>query len=163
MPSGRVHMALNTLALLPIAGAAYLISPEYVPQVLIGYSVSTLFMSPDLDVDFGSRNDYNLGVVFGRWPRRIWRAFWAPYAMLFAHRGMSHWYLIGTIGRYAYIWVMLFLIYRQDLRFEYVCPVLPFFVGSVLADNNHVFADHHFSKLFREEHNSRLDRIRTKE
>ena len=59
-------------------------------------------MTPDLDVNGTTFEEYRLYKIF--WPIGfVWQNFWAPYGLMFKHRGWSHTPFIGTLTRIAYI------------------------------------------------------------
>lgn len=100
--SGRTHNALN-LGLLALGlGAVFWVAPERFadgwPRVFAfagAYVVGTLLLSPDLDLAHGRVN-----------AKRNWGALgalWVPYGRAFAHRGVSHTYLLGPLTRLLYL------------------------------------------------------------
>jgi uncharacterized metal-binding protein len=112
VPSGRVHLQLDFLLLLILAGAAYFLRTSLEHLVgedsllrcatafLISYAFSSFSLSPDLDLTTSR-------------PARHWgplRWIWVPYARLFRHRGISHTPLIGTFLRVVYLCAFLLLI-----------------------------------------------------
>lgn len=135
MASGNVHRTLTYL------GAA--ITPLLIPDRMLAASIS-------------------LGFVFSLWchPDRDQEQHaplcWKPYAKLFRHRGVSHWPVIGTLTRLAYLtglfwlmWVILELIIWWH-AIEVRAWSLPgwvvvgsggFVAGLVLSDCLHWLAD----------------------
>lgn len=91
MPSEPVHTWLTlgvTALLLPL-------SPEMAAGALVGLPVD-----PDLDqARAGGRRRLKL---YNRSVGAFWSAAWEPYDLHATHRGISHWPIIGTIGRVAY-------------------------------------------------------------
>jgi len=61
------------------------------------YAFSSLFLSPDLDLQT-SRPYLRWGII--RW-------LWAPYAVVFKHRRLSHHLLLGPLSRIAYLGVLV--------------------------------------------------------
>ena len=51
----------------------------------------------------------------------IWFYFWAPYAALLTHRGMSHWPILGTLTR---IWYMHAAVIFLEILFQTSLPSL---------------------------------------
>lgn len=100
--SGRAHNTLN----LGLLGAGLLTLWWWQPAWLGGawpealafagaYVVGTLLLSPDLDLAHGRVN-----------AKRNWGALgwlWVPYGRAFAHRGVSHTYLLGPLTRLLYL------------------------------------------------------------
>lgn len=94
MSSGRTHER-NNMAMLPffMLIAIFLTSnPWLIVCFVTGYVLSTYYLSPDLDT---FSNAYRR---FGRL-----RFIWRPYQMMFSHRGLSHFVLIGTLSRLVYL------------------------------------------------------------
>ena len=103
MSSGDEHTRLAIASIGSIVAGA--VAALFVPLrfVLIGAvacMVGELLLSPDLDHPAGCR-------AFRRW--WILRAIWIPYQSLVWHRSpWSHWPIIGTAGRLAYLGVPLY-------------------------------------------------------
>lgn len=55
----------------------------------------------------------------------IWFYFWAPYATLLTHRGMSHWPILGTLTR---IWYMHFFVLALETMFQTKFPIVTSFL-----------------------------------
>ena len=145
MPGGKAH------ALASVAGAA--VSSVFVlaasKNALFGLStglgcLSGVLLTPDLDQEGISAAEWRLvKATFGL--GFVWLALWWPYAFVFRHRGVSHWPIIGTLTRLAYLggfWVIIWLILgRPDLpraQIEY----LGFGVaGLMLSDLLHCLMD----------------------
>lgn len=138
MASGRIH---KTLTLMGAAACAAIPDPLIAAGVAAGFLFS-LECHPDCDQE-------------QHMPLR-----WKPYAKLFRHRGVSHWPLIGTLTRLAYIlsppvtlWVAVELaIWWHGIVFpRLVLPlwvgqfIVAVFVGLCLSDLLHWVADR---KLF---------------
>jgi uncharacterized metal-binding protein len=100
MPDGRIHFVANG-----VAGAALVLlaTPEVKLPVLIGAAIGA-FVTPDLDLESTTHSEALLrqipvvGLLF--------QVLWYPYALLHAHRGVSHWPIVGTLGRLAYLVVL---------------------------------------------------------
>lgn len=142
MPSGRVHEAVNLLAL----PAAVYFLPESLPKLpfAMGYFVGTFWLTPDLDLAT-SRPSRRWGML---------RLFWLPYAWLFPHRGLSHRPLLGAFTRLLYLvglagivlWVLDSLGYRLQLSFSLGQSWLSFFAGILAADLIHLLLDALFAR-----------------
>lgn len=78
----------------------YAPSPGWAWSILGGLLLSTLLLSPDLDL-IHSHPSRGWGVL--RW-------IWWPYQRMLRHRGISHWPFLGTATRCLYLVVMLDLI-----------------------------------------------------
>ena len=70
--------------------------------------LSNLLVGPDLDVDGWGGPPYRLRRLWEPlgW---LWRTAWRPYALLMRHRGVSHWPVVGTLTRLAYLSLLLAL------------------------------------------------------
>ncbi|MCX6095230.1 MAG: DUF2227 family putative metal-binding protein [Candidatus Bipolaricaulota bacterium] len=102
MPSGRTHLAIETAVFVPCAAAgAYLWHIQALgwPEVATfssSYLLSSLFLSPDLDLRRSG-------------PSRRWgiaRVLWLPYSGLFRHRRLSHHVLLGPLTRIVYLGIL---------------------------------------------------------
>ena len=104
MPSGRVHEAIN-LSVLGLATAAYWVYQQdlEVAQPALaafvgGYLLGTFLVTPDLDLAEQQVR------AKGRWGWLGW--FWVPYGWMFAHRGLSHTWIVGPLTRILYLGAM---------------------------------------------------------
>lgn len=148
MPDGRTHTTASLIAA-PITGAAalFIVDPLQAATVAIGVYAGIL-IGPDLDVDGGN---YSLAVIrrtplVGPALAALWRVFWWPYSKLAAHRGFSHWPLIGTLGRLLYIAIAIFIpvaIFNAGITLPArIEKLAPFFVaGIAISDLLHIFMD----------------------
>lgn len=107
MPSGRVHEAINTAALL-VAGtaAAWATQQQLIPEStwklggpaslgVLAYVIGTFMITPDLDLADGKVNAKR------RWGPLGW--LWVPYGVISRHRGRSHSYVLGPVSRLLYL------------------------------------------------------------
>lgn len=99
MASGKVHQSVSAGAAI---GIVFSIAASHILELNAGVAVGTalgILISPDLDVDDGNRSHYYMRkVLLGWW----WGAIWKPYALIFSHRGFSHFPIISTIIRLIY-------------------------------------------------------------
>lgn len=109
MPSGRVHEAIN-LSVLGLATAAYWVYrqdlevAQPVALALVGgYLLGTFLITPDLDLAEQRVR------AKGRWGWLGW--LWVPYGWMFAHRGLSHTWVVGPLTRLLYLGAMGMLVY----------------------------------------------------
>lgn len=100
MPSGKTHLrveiALLLLCWLPLA--VWFLVEEWIGSneivaFVFAYGFSALFLSPDLDL--------RTSRPYLRWG--LLRFLWAPYALVFRHRKLSHHLLLGPLSRIAYL------------------------------------------------------------
>lgn len=89
MPSGATHRTA-TLALAPwIASGAWLVTADpLLATCAAGGCLVGLRITPDLDQDKHAP------------------ILWRPYARAFVHRSVSHWPIVGTLSRLAYLWLI---------------------------------------------------------
>ena len=103
MPSGKTHtMATATIVLAEIIVSKWFPVPETL--FVVAGSLSTLIMNPDLDL--------NYRIQWHKLHKALWQLFWYPYSRLFAHRGLSHFPVIGTLTRVVYIGIIPYLVMR---------------------------------------------------
>jgi len=106
MPSGRVHLRIETAALAVWAAFAFvllrrgLVGSGTVGAFLVGYVVSMLLLSPDLDLR-RSRPTRRWGVA---------SVLWLPYSAFFRHRRLSHHLVLGPLTRIAYLLLLTALV-----------------------------------------------------
>lgn len=112
MSSGDRHDQLTLQCAVPVAiGTALALGSigQYSHSactVIVGsYLFGGLYLSPDLDIEYTNPN------CIKRW-RAIGLAWvWLPYRHLFRHRGISHWAIIGTAIRLAWLtWLPFFAV-----------------------------------------------------
>jgi uncharacterized metal-binding protein len=110
MPDGETHFASNVVGGVGLTLLAHSYAPDAVGPVIVGAIIGA-FITPDMDIDHTTRNEAILreipvvGIVF--------QTAWYPYALLHRHRGISHWPVIGTVGRmvYAVLVVMCLMLF----------------------------------------------------
>lgn len=153
MPGFTGHTTANTLLL--VGTSALLLNQGWEVQDIIaidvGIAISTLVLSPDMDL-FTSKPMEDWGLL---------RFFWWPYARLVKHRDRLHTPILGTTVRWSYLLVLLLLALltfrlllerigmRVDISFidpnrtflHYAKYVAEMFIGGNLADAVHFFLD----------------------
>ena len=100
MADGETHFLANVVGGAGMSLLAYTYLPrEMVLPVVVG-SVIGAFVTPDADLEGRTHSEALLrkipvvGIVF--------QVSWYPYALLHRHRGVSHWPVVGTMGRAVY-------------------------------------------------------------
>ena len=139
MPSGKVHNTVTLLATPLVCVSAYGISEDAVTVLCVGVGMlSGLVLTPDLDVDNGSRSNYHIRKWFGNVAEKIWRIYWYPYAKIIPHRSaLSHFPVISTLIRVLYLfWPILFI--NPTLITKNVFIII---IGLVISDTLHWFMD----------------------
>lgn len=116
--NGHQHTAL-TLTVAAVTAPAMFAAGADVLSIarFSGGMLITVLIGPDLDVDEGNISiDYMRRIfpplVF------VWQVLWFPYAKIMRHRGISHFPVIGTFSRIAYILLIVWgiqAILRQPL------------------------------------------------
>jgi uncharacterized metal-binding protein len=175
MADGKTHaVATRTLAMFLFIGQiANGIYRDYPLQTIFFSSLALsagalagLFLTPDLDVDVGSDSEQEVRDIspFGE---NLWWIYWYPYRKLIPHRSpLSHWPVIGTIGRLLYLnilygialtaarflnetafhWLVSAGVWLLNSSYFYI-----FAVGLAGADTLHFFMDQRvFHKIFRQ-------------
>lgn len=109
MASGKRHAKStkrNLFWLLPSS-----IFLAFVEPSAIGLGLGSIIghlITPDIDhhkFTYEENRIYRLNKLLGA----LWWLFWWPYEKIFAHRGISHWKVIGTLTRFLYLlWYPLF-------------------------------------------------------
>lgn len=142
MASGKTHAAMTLL------GSASLVAGAWKePQLMIS-AVGCLFgvlFSPDLDQDGVTLSEGMLlrrSLIIGV----PWFLYWWPYAKLIPHRHwLSHFPVVGTLGRLLYFAPVLWLFWHFGLRGhlpEPVVQMLPWLVlGLAVSDALHWLLD----------------------
>jgi len=94
----KSHEFLNLFAL---PGFLYFLPKETYLPFILGYTIGTFFLSPDLDLKHSKPTK--------RW--KFLKIIWYPYQKVFKHRGLSHIPILGTFLRLFYLMFVLTLIY----------------------------------------------------
>ncbi|WP_424949870.1 metal-binding protein [Deinococcus sp.] len=111
VPSGRIHNLINVAVYAGLSAAALFltrtqgvtITPVQALAFSVGYGVGTFLLSPDLDLAEGHVDS-----------KRRWGPLgflWAPYGMVFSHRGLSHTWILGPLTRLLYLALMALLVW----------------------------------------------------
>ena len=150
MPSGIVHAKMSLLLAVPCAGMALGAGSAMAPREAVLHAASAalgcvagIFLTPDLDQEGLSSSESwvikaTLGLGF------LWVMLWYPYARLCKHRApISHWPLLGTAGRLAYLGLFVGLAVAFGWRPPNV-PTLPLawaITGLAISDAAHWLMD----------------------
>lgn len=148
MANYKAHATFNLLCVLPFA--AWGVIHFFHPSQKLGacfiatFAYSTLFMSPDVDLAHQNKLLSLKGILI--LPFRL-------YSHLFAHRGLSHVPIIGTLTRLVYLGAIALLVYfvlnkalpsmtlLQGLFQRYDIYILYGLAGVILADIGHLILD----------------------
>lgn len=113
MPSGKTHLKLSIATSVLIN-----LSPTIMPYSnnlklsvgLLAGSIFATFITPDLDVDNGNITNKILKNK-SKLLEKVFRLITTPYRKLFKHRGRSHIFIVGTLGRILYFSIILFILF----------------------------------------------------
>lgn len=111
MASGRTHARIAATGVACAIVASHYIAVSLGGDVAAGIVVGAVagwLVTPDIDHHYRTHEERRIRrrlPVLGR----LWQAYWAPYAVLLEHRGISHAPVIGTATRalYAFWWLWL--------------------------------------------------------
>lgn len=117
MAAGHIHRKLAVrveLWTFVVAAPVFLVDPAAALGGILG-AIFGVLITPDIDHrvrTFEKAFFYRFGTFVGK----AWESFWAPYSIWFDHRGISHWWLLGTFTRVAYL-VFAFVKISVTLQF----------------------------------------------
>lgn len=106
MASGKTHSRVAVLAGVVGVVATMVWLPEApLEKVAVGFALGWA-VTPDADVDHATVEElwWDRIPLVGRAVGTVYQMVWLPYARLIPHRdALSHWPLVGTAGRIAYM------------------------------------------------------------
>lgn len=105
--NGKAHFTTNAVILFGTFGIVASQRPELLGPAMTG---STLGLLITPDYDFKSiyiKSVINKIPVLGA----LWNAYWWPYAVLFKHRKLSHNIIFGTLTRFIYLLLPVYILY----------------------------------------------------
>lgn len=166
MPDGLTHYRQSKRALIPITLIAGVLSYTYSPTAGLGFlcgSIVGTVVTPDIDSPAQSYEETRM-IRWNRPVGKLYSAFWESYQVLHKHRGLSHWPIIGTAGRFFYLFIVLrlFLYLLGGFCYDlwdsscasYLMETHPFsllfifpeffiwtFIGQCVPDTIHIIAD----------------------
>ncbi len=107
MSAGKVHSRASLLLSGGfLLGAGITLNVGMVPMA-VG-SIVGIVCSPDQDVDSGNISNHIISKRFGGVADTIWRSIWWGYSSSLKHGSfLSHFPIIGTLGRITYLYVIL--------------------------------------------------------
>ena len=142
MASGKRHARStkrNLFWLLPSSTLLALLEPS-----ALGLGLGSILghlITPDIDhhkFTYEENRIYRFSKILGT----IWWLYWKPYEKIFAHRGISHVKVIGTLTRFLYLlWYPLFVdpaIWTDSVSWVFWMWV---FVAWVVQDSAHLRLD----------------------
>ena len=145
MPSGRIHSIANIVV--AVSGSATMLLLGHGTESIIGIpsgAIVGILLSCDLDIDSGNIADHLIKRYTGHIVETMWTMLWTVYRKAFKHRSfLSHFPLVSTIIRIAYLSVFYFLV-ATPLKWLSGLVHIDWpqfwwwaFVGLVLADTSH--------------------------
>jgi uncharacterized metal-binding protein len=145
MPSGIVHSTTSLVLAAPCFALALGATGNDITMGLwcAGGCIAGIPLTPDLDQETLSKTEYTLikytlGLGF------IWTMLWFPYALAIKHRSpLSHWPLLGTFIRLAYIGIFVAIALALGYQFPAfpIEPILWAVLGLVVSDTAHWLMD----------------------
>ena len=145
MPSGKVHSITNIVVAL--SGASAMLFLQRGSEATLGIAAGAvigILVGCDNDVDGGNIADYIIRRYTGNIVEMAWDTTWLLYRKVCKHRGfMSHFPVISTCLRIAYLAVFYFLIVTplqwvsSLVQIDWPLFLWWAFVGLVLADTAH--------------------------
>ncbi len=158
MSTGVVHMKATVVLSVPAGLLAYSLGAGTGgAAACFAGALTGILLSPDLDVDHRTHSEYVVYHYLGKFLGALWFAFWWPYAKFIPHRHpLSHWPLVGTLGRLLYLsifgfilWLGVAIIFPGVSPPPTALPAIPYglrwaIVGLALADILHFLMDYKF-------------------
>lgn len=109
--TGKEHEKIAITLWAPATVASWAAYANGYQDIAVGIALgafSGFLITPDIDINATTREEYRLYKIF--WPLGlIWQNLWAPYGLLFAHRGWSHTPVVGTLTRVTYALIIALL------------------------------------------------------
>ena len=127
-----------------IAVSFAIIEVSTTPLFLIVGAIAGWFITPDADVNGSSEEERRIPQPF----RFFWKLVLYPYSLLFRHRGISHWIVVGTFTRIFYLLIVFTLVvhpqnvfwwYDFFLQNKKICMYV--IVPWIVQDTVHYFYD----------------------
>ena len=110
MSAGTVHLKASQILTIGFVVGSVL-TWDAVPLNYAVGSMVGIYITPDLDVDAGNITDKIIRQKLGKKAEDVWDAFWYMYRRSLKHGGeLSHLPVIGTLGRIAYVYLLLIVI-----------------------------------------------------
>jgi uncharacterized metal-binding protein len=114
MAAGRVHARAAVLTGIALTAAAVYVYQAGDATAAAGLAAGAWAgwaIDPDLDHEVRTHTERRVSRHLGSPAGRLWRAVWAPYAVLIPHRSpLSHFPGLGTVIRAAYFWAVVWIL-----------------------------------------------------
>jgi uncharacterized metal-binding protein len=136
----HAHYANRAATALTVVGVA---AATYHP-LMLGIAVGGLLgklVDPDLDHHWTTQSEQRVR-RYNWMIGRLWSLYWTPYDWLHTHRGISHTWPLGTLGRFVYLlWLPVALSFQYIEFVPCLCWWLLVFVGMSVQDAVHLWLD----------------------
>lgn len=120
--------------------------------------VAGAVLSPDLDQPMITWSEWFVIKLLPplSWiPGLLMVGYWLPYSLMMKHRGVSHWPVIGTLTRIAYMLPIGYLTHILFMQIDWYAKnwqnlgpwVLFFCIGLAISDVGHYLRDYHGLKV----------------
>jgi len=143
MASGKAHIAASVVVSAPLAAIAFFVAGPTAGLGAVAGCLAETLIGPDLDqidqaiIHTSERKMIRYLPVIGY----LWLALWDPYARLIPHRSaLSHFPLLGTAGRAAYMYGVARLLGMKQLPLT-IDFWMGFLGGLAVSDFTHWMMD----------------------
>ena len=121
--NGKAHFTTNAIILFGTFGIVASQKSELLTPAMTGSTLG-LLITPDYDF-----KQIYIKSIIGKIPVLgvLWNVYWWPYAVLFKHRKLSHNIIFGTLTRFIYLLLPVFILYIY-----YIYPRITISVENIL-------------------------------
>lgn len=142
MSDGKIHAAYANRAAVIIVTTSTAAAIALHP-IMLGVAVgglAGLLIDPDLDHQWATQSEWRVR-KYNWLLGRLWSLYWTPYDWLHVHRGISHTWPVGTLGRFLYaLWLPMALFWYSNVTL-WLCWWALVFVGLSVQDALHLWLD----------------------
>ena len=105
--NGKAHFTANAVIFFGAFGVVASQRPELLWPAMTGSTLG-LLITPDYDF-----KQIYIKSIIGKLPvlGALWNTYWWPYAVLFKHRKLSHNIVFGTLTRFIYLLLPVYILY----------------------------------------------------
>lgn len=143
MPNGPAHAAYANGAakIIVVTSAAAAITYHPIMLGVAAGGLVGLLVDPDLDHHKHTQSEQRVW-RYNHLLGRLWSLYWTPYDWTHPHRGSSHTWPTGTLGRFVYaLWLPMALSLWYSNIALWLCWWALVFVGLSLQDGLHLWLD----------------------
>jgi len=178
---GKIHEQNAVITLVVLICIAFVVAWSNLPLGLgiVFGGIMGIFITPDLDHDWRTHNEWTVDRVFGKFLGRCFSYYWAFYETFVPHRSpLSHggfppfgplvMAVVATPGRlvYSFLWLLPLLYFFPEVRLWISKIPLLFWCGLyggiALQDQVHYWRDYVFSREARKSRRKYILRKRSK-